>query len=72
MHTMTERNLHEAFAGESQAHMKYLIYGERAEHEKKPEAAPGGNEPSGTVTVTVSTSLAPAPCSTPTTTVSRR
>ncbi len=39
MHTMTERNLHEAFAGESQAHMKYLIYGDRAEHEKKPEAA---------------------------------
>ncbi len=39
MRTMTDRNLHEAFAGESQAHMKYLIYADRAEQEKKPEIA---------------------------------
>jgi rubrerythrin len=39
MHTMTERNLHEAFAGESQAHMKYLIYADKADHEKFPEVA---------------------------------
>ena len=28
---MTESNLISAFAGESQAHMRYLIYAERAE-----------------------------------------
>ena len=39
MHTMTDRNLHEAFAGESQAHMKYLIYADKADQEKKPEVA---------------------------------
>jgi len=31
MHKMTEENLKAAFAGESQAHMKYLIFAERAE-----------------------------------------
>lgn len=39
MHVMTDRNLHEAFAGESQAHMKYLIYADRAQQESKPEVA---------------------------------
>lgn len=39
MHTMTDRNLHEAFAGESMAHMKYLIYSEKAETEGKPKLA---------------------------------
>ncbi|MCF7874135.1 MAG: rubrerythrin family protein [Candidatus Omnitrophica bacterium] len=30
MHKMTEENLEKAFAGESQAHMKYLIFSEKA------------------------------------------
>ena len=30
---MTEENLKAAFAGESQAHMKYLTFAEKAEHE---------------------------------------
>lgn len=30
---MTERNLSEAFAGESQAHMRYTIFADRAEEE---------------------------------------
>ncbi|MGQ9788079.1 MAG: rubrerythrin family protein [Candidatus Hadarchaeaceae archaeon] len=33
MKKMTENNLKEAFAGESQAHMKYAIFAERAEEE---------------------------------------
>lgn len=33
MHKMTEENLKAAFAGESQAHMKYLIFAEAAEKE---------------------------------------
>lgn len=33
MHDMTESNLHNAFAGESQAHMRYLNYAEVAEEE---------------------------------------
>lgn len=33
MHDMTEQNLHNAFAGESQAHMRYRIYSEVAEEE---------------------------------------
>ncbi|MGC8816235.1 MAG: rubrerythrin family protein [Candidatus Hadarchaeum sp.] len=33
MKKMTEKNLKEAFAGESQAHMKYAIFAERAEEE---------------------------------------
>ncbi len=39
MRTMTDRNLHEAFAGESMAHMKYNIFADRAESEGKPEVA---------------------------------
>jgi len=39
MHIMTDRNLHEAFAGESQAHMKYLIFADKADHENRPEVA---------------------------------
>ncbi len=39
MKKMTEQNLREAFAGESQAHMRYLIFSERAEKEKKPNLA---------------------------------
>lgn len=33
MHPMTEENLKSAFAGESQAHMKYQIFSEKAEEE---------------------------------------
>jgi rubrerythrin len=33
MHPMTEENLKNAFAGESQAHMKYQIFAEKAEQE---------------------------------------
>ncbi|MDD5677030.1 MAG: rubrerythrin family protein [Kiritimatiellae bacterium] len=33
MHTMTEQNLINAFGGESQAHMRYLIFGDIARHE---------------------------------------
>jgi len=33
MRKMTERNLRNAFAGESQAHMRYLIFAEKAEQE---------------------------------------
>jgi len=36
---MTDKNLHEAFAGESMAHMRYMIYSDRAEQEGKPEIA---------------------------------
>ncbi|MCM8792785.1 MAG: rubrerythrin family protein [Candidatus Omnitrophica bacterium] len=36
MHKMTQQNLLNAFSGESQAHMKYLIFSEIAEQEKKP------------------------------------
>jgi rubrerythrin len=36
---MTEANLKEAFAGESQAHMKYLAFAEKATREGKPEVA---------------------------------
>ncbi len=39
MHTMTDRNLHEAFAGESMAHMKYNIWADKAEAEGKKEVA---------------------------------
>jgi rubrerythrin len=35
MKKMTERNLTDAFSGESQAHMKYLIYADIAEKEGK-------------------------------------
>lgn len=33
MHKMTQANLEAAFAGESQAHMKYLIFSDKAERE---------------------------------------
>jgi rubrerythrin len=36
---MTEKSLQEAFAGESQAHMKYLIFSEKAEKEGLPNVA---------------------------------
>jgi rubrerythrin len=39
MKKMTDKNLHDAFAGESQAHMKYLIFAKRAEEENKPNVA---------------------------------
>ena len=39
MHAMTKANLEAAFAGESQAHMKYQIFAEVAEMEGFPEAA---------------------------------
>ena len=39
MKKMTERFLSEAFAGESQAHMKYVIFAEQAEKEGFPNVA---------------------------------
>ena len=39
MRKMTEENLKAAFAGESQAHMKYLIFAEQAERENMPNVA---------------------------------
>ena len=39
MNKMTEDNLNAAFAGESMAHMQYLIFADRAEREKKPNIA---------------------------------
>ena len=39
MHAMTQANLEAAFAGESQAHMKYMIFAEQAEKEGYPEVA---------------------------------
>ncbi|KXA96691.1 hypothetical protein AKJ37_04620 [candidate division MSBL1 archaeon SCGC-AAA259I09] len=39
MHDMTEGNLHNAFAGESQAHMRYKIYSEIAIEEGYPNVA---------------------------------
>ncbi len=39
MRNMTEANLKDAFAGESQAHMKYAIFAEIAEKENLPEVA---------------------------------
>lgn len=39
MHKMTQQNLQFAFAGESQAHMKYLIFADVAEKEGKPNVA---------------------------------
>ncbi len=39
MHKMTQGNLEAAFAGESQAHMKYLIFADKAEKESLPEVA---------------------------------
>jgi len=39
MHQMTKANLEAAFAGESQAHMKYKIFADKAEEEGYPEVA---------------------------------
>jgi len=39
MRKMTEQNLRAAFAGESQAHMRYLIFSEKAEKENKDNLA---------------------------------
>jgi rubrerythrin len=39
MHPMTEANLKEAFAGESQAHIKYVIFAGKAEEDGFPEIA---------------------------------
>lgn len=39
MRQMTQANLEAAFAGESQAHMKYLVFAERAEREGFPNVA---------------------------------
>ncbi len=39
MRKMTEQNLRAAFAGESQAHMKYLAFSDKAEKEGKPNVA---------------------------------
>jgi len=36
MKKMTEKNLRDAYAGESQAHMRYLIFANKAEEEGKP------------------------------------
>lgn len=39
MRKMTDKNLHDAFAGESQAHMKYLNFSAQAEKEGFPNVA---------------------------------
>lgn len=39
MRQMTEQNLRAAFAGESQAHMRYQIFAEKAEEEGRPNVA---------------------------------
>lgn len=39
MHDMTAKNLRSAFGGESQAHMRYLIWGEKAEKDGFPNVA---------------------------------
>ncbi len=39
MHKMTQANLEAAFAGESQAHMKYLVFADKAEQEGFPNVA---------------------------------
>ena len=39
MRKMTEQNLSAAFAGESQAHMRYLAFAQVAEREHRPNVA---------------------------------
>jgi rubrerythrin len=39
MHDMTQANLEAAFAGESQAHMKYKIFADKAEEDGYPQVA---------------------------------
>ncbi|MFQ6088435.1 MAG: rubrerythrin family protein [Candidatus Methanofastidiosia archaeon] len=39
MRSMTEKNLRDAFAGESQAHIRYLIFADKAKEEGNPNIA---------------------------------
>lgn len=39
MHLMTQQNLMDAFAGESQAHMRYLVFAEQARKESLPNTS---------------------------------
>lgn len=39
MRPMTKKNLEDAFAGESQAHMRYLAFADKARKENKPQIA---------------------------------
>ena len=39
MKEKSEKNLNDAFAGESQAHMKYMAFGDKAERENLPNVA---------------------------------
>jgi rubrerythrin len=39
MRKMTEKNLRDAYAGESQAHMRYLIFANKAQEEGRPNVA---------------------------------
>lgn len=39
MRKMTDKNLRDAFAGESQAHMRYLVFADKADQEGKPNVA---------------------------------
>ncbi len=39
MHKMTQANLEAAFAGESQAHMRYMVFAEKAEKDGFPQVA---------------------------------
>ena len=39
MRKMTEKNLNDAYAGESMAHMKYSIWADKADQEGKPQVA---------------------------------
>jgi rubrerythrin len=39
MHVMTKANLEDAFAGESKAHMKYLIFADQAQKDRFPNVA---------------------------------
>ena len=39
MKTMTTKNLQDAFAGESQAHMKYMVFADQADREGLPNVA---------------------------------
>lgn len=39
MKEKSEKNLNDAFAGESQAHMKYMVFGDKAEKENLPNVA---------------------------------
>ena len=39
MHKMTEENMRAAFAGESQAHIRYMAFSQRAQRDSKPNIA---------------------------------